>query len=191
MKIKVTKPRSRGGFLHKYYCHMLKELAEATWQGCAVKIEDGSQGKYADVTVKMVIESAEEKQRVIAFEVFMTEEAKEIRGLAKCAEVFDRIIVCSESKPAMDSLRNRAVNDLGQEIRSKIQFNLISRYLGHVSTNGADRTNGKSHRQSFLPLQKGKKPNRRAPHEAGSDLDIEVSQEQTLLKNRAKLRSSY
>ena len=129
MKIRVQKPKSRGGFLHKYYCYKLKEFAEATWEGSVAKIEDGSLGKYADVTVRMPIGSDEEAPSVIAFEVFMTGEAKEIRGIAKGIEVFDRVVVCAENRAALDSLKRKAVGTLGDGILEKVSFHLMSQYL--------------------------------------------------------------
>lgn len=129
MKIKVHKPRSRGGFLHKYYCQKLKEFAEATWEGSAAQIEDSSLGKYADVTVRMPTGSGEQTSSVIAFEVFMTGEAKEIRGIAKGADVFDRVIVCAEKRIALDSLKRKAVETLGEGVLDKVSFHLVSQYL--------------------------------------------------------------
>lgn len=129
MRIRVRRPKSRGGFLHKYYCHKLKEFAESTWPGSLVEIEDGSLGKFADVTVKMPASSVEQEQRAFAFEVYMTGEAKEIRGIAKGVEVFDRVVVCADTRPALDSLKRKAVETLGSAILEKASFHLISQYL--------------------------------------------------------------
>ena len=140
MKIRVRKPQGRGGFLHKYYCYKLKEFAEATWDGSVVQLEDGTMGKYADVTVRMPTGSEEDTGSVIAFEVFMTGEAKEIRGIAKGIEVFARVVVCAENRSALDSLKRKAVETLGEEILDKVSFHLVSQYLT-TNTSQTDQKN--------------------------------------------------
>ena len=177
MKIKVQKPKSRGGFLHKYYCHKLKEFAEATWEGSVVQIEDGSLGKYADVTVRMPSGSEQETPSVIAFEVFMTGEAKEVRGIAKGVEVFDRVVVCAENRPALDSLKRRAIETLGSEILKKVSFNLVSEYL-------ITNTSQKYEKNAHKPSEAVSKP--LAAKVAVPNLEHAPVREQILLKRPTK-----
>ncbi len=59
----------------------------------------------------------------------MTGEAKEIRGIAKGIEVFDRVVVCAENRAALDSLKRKAVGTLGDGILEKVSFHLMSQYL--------------------------------------------------------------
>ena len=180
MKIRVQKPRSRGGFLHKYYCHKLKEFAEATWEGSVAQIEDGSLGKYADVTVRMPTASEEQTPSVIAFEVFMTGEAKEIRGIAKGVEVFDRVIVCAENRTSLDSLKRKAVEILGEGILDKVSFHLLSQYL---TTKASHKDEKKAYRASEAvsePL---------AAEVVVPNLEDAPIREQILLKSPAKLET--
>ncbi|MFQ6029791.1 MAG: hypothetical protein ACE5Q6_20130, partial [Dehalococcoidia bacterium] len=189
MKIRVSRPKSRGGFLHKHYCYKLKEFAEATWQGSEVRIEDGSLGKYADVTVRILADSGEQKQRVIAFEVYMTGEAKEIRGIAKGIEVFDQVIVCAESSTALDSLKAKTIDTLGHEIVEKVSFNLLSQYVGSISPKRTDEKQTTSRPSSDVTSSRRGAGNKRTKSKAGSVLDIQPNQEQNLLKNATGLES--
>jgi DNA helicase HerA-like ATPase len=132
VKARVERPRGRGGFLHKYYAYKLKEYAEATWPSCDARIEDASQGRPADVTVRI----PGPPQRVIALEIFMTGEAKEIRGIARDIELFDRVIVCAASPGALESLQARARDTLGEELLQKVEFHLISQYLMNEGPTG-------------------------------------------------------
>ena len=50
------------------------EYAEATWPDCSARIEDASRGRAVDVAVAF----AEDPERAIAFEIFITGEAKGI-----------------------------------------------------------------------------------------------------------------
>ena len=160
MKIRVHKPKSRGGFLHKYYCQKLKEFAEVTWEGCVANIEDGSLGKYADVTVRMPKGSNEETPSVIAFEVFMTGEAKEIRGIAKGVEVFDRVVVCAENRSSLESLKRKSVEALGSEILERVSFHLVSQYLTTWTPEGVEVETSKLPRKPLAaPTTKVSIPN--------------------------------
>ncbi|MFQ6027443.1 MAG: hypothetical protein ACE5Q6_08125, partial [Dehalococcoidia bacterium] len=189
MKIRVSKPKSRGGFLHKYYCYKLKEFAEVTWQGSEVRIEDGSLGKYADVTVRMPAVSGEQKQRVIAFEVYMTGEAKEIRGIAKGMEVFDQVVVCAESSTALDSLKRKTIDALGSEIVEKVSFNLLSQYVGSIHPKRNYEKQPDSPSSSNVTSSRRGAGNKRTNPKVGSVLDNQPNQEQNLLKNSTRLES--
>ena len=177
MKIKVQKPRSRGGFLHKYYCHKLKEFAEATWEGGVAQIEDGSLGKYADVTVRLPAGSEEETPSVIAFEVFMTGEAKEIRGIAKGVEVFDRVVVCAENRSALDSLKRKAVETLGDGVLDKVSFHLLSQYL---TTKASQKDEMKAYKASEAVSEQ------LAAEVSVPTFEVAPIREQILLKSPAK-----
>ena len=177
MKIRVRKPQGRGGFLHKYYCYKLKEFAEATWDGSVAQIEDGSLGKYADVTVRMPTDSEGEPPSVIAFEVFMTGEAKEIRGIAKGIEVFDRVVVCAENRSALDSLKRKAVETLGEGILEKVGFHLMSQYLT-VNTSQTDQE------KAYRPSEAISEPS--GTKVAAPNIEVPPIQEQILLKSPAK-----
>jgi hypothetical protein len=132
MKIKTERPRGRGSFLHKYYAHKLKEHAEATWRGCVARIEDASQGRPADVTVRI----PGQPERIITFEIFMTGEAKEIRGIARDIEILNQVIVCATNPGALESLQARARENLGEEFLQKVEFHLISQYLMPAGVTG-------------------------------------------------------
>lgn len=80
------------GFLHKYCAHKLKEYAEATWSGSVGQIGDESRSRPADVTVTVLERSSRQKEQVTAFEVFMTGQAKEVRGIAKEPDLFNRTV---------------------------------------------------------------------------------------------------
>ena len=180
MKIRVRKPRSRGGFLHKYYCHKLKEFAEVTWVGSVVQIENGSLGKYADVTVRIPSGSDEAIQFVIAFEVFMNGEAKEIRGIAKGVEVFDRVVVCAENRSSLDSLKRRAIENLGSGILEKVSFHLMSQYL-------ITNTSQKNEKTAYRPSEAVSEP--LAAKVAVPNLEDALIREQIILKSPAKLET--
>jgi len=129
MGVQAKRPRGRGGFPHRYYAHMLKEYAEHRWTGCAATVEDASYGRPADVTVKIPSSMSGEEERVIAFEVFITGEEKEVTGIAKDVEIFDRVIVCAVSQSELEVLTRRARRSLGDELLGKVDFSLVSDYL--------------------------------------------------------------
>ena len=80
----------------------------------------------------------------------MTGEAKEIRGIAKGVEVFDRVIVCAENRSSLDSLKRRAIETLGSEILEKVSFHLVSQYL----------TSNKDEREASRPSEGLSEPHR-------------------------------
>jgi hypothetical protein len=125
MRIRVERPQGRGGFLHKYYAHKLKEFAEVNWPGCIAAIEDNTRGRPVDVAVRI----PDETDRTLAFEIFMTGEAKEVRGIARDVELFDEVVVCAPDAGALESLRNRARESLGPHNLGKVTFSLVSQYL--------------------------------------------------------------
>ena len=127
--IQAKRPRGRGGFVHKYYAHMLKEYAEQRWHGCVATVEDASYGRPVDVAVKIPATTSGAKERLIAFEVFITGEEKEVTGIAKDVELFDRVIVCAVSQSEVEVLTRRAHRSLGEELLSKVDFILVSEYL--------------------------------------------------------------
>ncbi len=129
MKIKWTRPRGRGGFTHRYYAHKIKQHAEVTWPGCAASIEDGSRGRPVDVAVTVPAGSEHHKELSIAFEVYITGEAKELRGIARDVDLFDHVVVCSPDPGLLESLKARATKALGNEMLSKVTFGPVSRYL--------------------------------------------------------------
>ena len=125
MRIRVERPKGRGGFLHRYYAIKIKEYAEATWPEWTATVEDGTQGRPVDVLVR----TADDSGRTIAFEIFMTGEAKEVRGIARDVQLFDQIIVCAVSPGALEALQARAREAMDNEMLSKVTFSLISQYL--------------------------------------------------------------
>jgi hypothetical protein len=53
----------------------------------------------------VIIRISGEPERAIAFEIFMTGEAKGIKSIARGIELFDQVIVCAPSPGALESLR--------------------------------------------------------------------------------------
>ena len=143
--------------------------------GSEVQIEDGSLGKYADVTVRIHAGSEEARPYVIAFEVYMTGESKEIRGIAKGLEVFDQIVVCANTRPALESLKFRAIESLGSEILDKVSFHLISQYLTSTTQVGAS--------DAYMPFESPSEPLNTASGTIREDLQI---REQILFKSPTK-----
>ena len=129
MRIRADRPKGRGGFLHKYYAYKLKEYAEATWPGCLAKIEDASHGRPVDVSVQLPVDQTGTRGRIIAFEVYVTGESKEIKGIARDVQLFDQVIVCAGNPGSLDTLKARAVDALGDEVLKKVTFSMISQYL--------------------------------------------------------------
>lgn len=125
MRIRANRPRGRGGFLHRYYAFKVKQYAEITWPGCVAIIEDGSQGRPADVTVQ----PSGQPSPTIAFEIFVTSEDKEIRGILRDVELFGEIVVCALTPAALESLENRARDTLGDPALQTVRFELVSKYL--------------------------------------------------------------
>ena len=137
--VRAKRPRGRGGFAHKYYSHALKHYAEQRWAGCVATVEDASYGRPADVTVKVPQADSGGQERLIAFEMFVTGEEKELTGIAKDADIYDRVIVCAVSQSELEALMRRAHRSLGEELLRKVDFGLVSEYLapepsGHYST---------------------------------------------------------
>ncbi len=150
MKIKAERPKGRGGFLHRYYAHRLKEFAEATWGGCAARIEDASQGRPADVTVRI---PGPAKERIIAFEVFMTGESKEVKGIVQDVGLFDEVIVCATDAGALESLKARAVQALDADMLARVTFSTISRYLLPEVESAGKETTDKPQKKSLRKYQ--------------------------------------
>ncbi len=123
MKIRIGRPRGRGGFVRRYYAHKLKQYAEATWPGCVANIEDDSLGRPADVTVKTL------DGRNVAFEVFITGESKEVRGIVQDARLFDEVIVCAPDSGSLENLKARVASVLNADALKKVTFHLISAYI--------------------------------------------------------------
>ena len=129
LNIRTRKPRGRGGFTHRYYAYKLKEYAEATWLGCTATIEDGRRGRPVDVSVGILTSAPDKNERTIAFEVFITGAAKEVKGIAKDLEIFDQVIVCTPNPGSLEALKSRTEQELGQELSSRVTFSLISQFL--------------------------------------------------------------
>ena len=127
--VKTNRPKGRGGFLHKYYCHALKDYAEQRWLGCLATVEDASYGRPADVSVKIPHSGSGTKERLIAFEMFVTGEEKEVTGIVRDTDIYDRIIVCAVSQSELEALMRRARRSLEEELLRKVDFGLISEYL--------------------------------------------------------------
>jgi hypothetical protein len=79
--------------------------------------------------VDVAVRIPDETDRTLAFEIFMTGEAKEVRGIARDVELFDEVVVCAPDAGALESLRNRARESLGPHNLGKVTFSLVSQYL--------------------------------------------------------------
>lgn len=132
VKVTVRHPRGRGGFLHRYYQHRLAEYAQRTWPDATVEIESrvpGS-GRYADVAVR----PKSDDTQTTAFEVFITGEAKEIRGLTEDLKLFTRVILCAETPEAIESLKARAADAIPASDLQRVTFSVIGPYLAAASS---------------------------------------------------------
>jgi hypothetical protein len=71
----------------------------------------------------------DKSEQTIAFEIFMTGEAKELKGIARDTALFDQVIVCAPNPGALEGLKARAREALGMETLKKVTFSLIPQYL--------------------------------------------------------------
>jgi hypothetical protein len=78
-----------------------------------------------DVTVRM----PDKLEQTIAFEIFMTGESKEVKGIARDMNLFEKVIVCAPNPGALESIKARARESLGAENLQRVTFSLISQYL--------------------------------------------------------------
>lgn len=134
VKVAVRHPRGRGSFIHRYYQHRLAEYAQRVWPAASVEVESHTpgSGRYADVAVRPSGEDAQ----TTAFEVFITGEEKEIRGLAEDLKLFGRVILCAETPEAIDSLKARATAVIPAPELERVTFSVIGPYLAAASSSG-------------------------------------------------------
>ena len=59
------------------------------------------------------------KERLIAFEMFVTGEEKEVTEMARDADIYDRVIVCAVSQSELEALMRRAHRPLGESCSEK------------------------------------------------------------------------
>lgn len=106
----------------------------------------------------VLVPADEDELRSIAFEVFMTGETKELRGLAQDVELFDKVYLCAETADIADSLRKKAERLIASERLAKVTFSPIGPFLSEPTAPAKRKRSASRSIPPSHPPENGPKP---------------------------------
>jgi hypothetical protein len=118
--------RGKGGFVHRFWQHMLKRQLDETYAGTEAVIEDASTGRAVDVAIEVA-------GRKIAYEICVNGVDKELTNIAK-DEGYDQVVVTAADEETLSRIRAKAETELAEPDLRKVSYitlgDLISGRIG-------------------------------------------------------------
>ncbi len=120
--VTIKERRGKGGIVHQYAQHVIKNHFVQSRPGARVTIEDGSSGKSVDLTVVG-------EQLSLAVEICIAGIMKEMRNLDADLRSYAEVLLVTDEPEKLRELREEVGKAFDESERQKIRFALLAEFI--------------------------------------------------------------
>jgi hypothetical protein len=128
----VSRPPGKGGMAHCYGQHLIAAGLGKKHPEGKVAIEDSSLGKAVDVSLRLP-DAGGGQDVLTAYELLCKGGGKEVTNIVQDLDAgYDKVVVCSETAAALESLKKRCERELTKEELERVEFRRLGEFYREI-----------------------------------------------------------